>query len=104
MPHIDPVCLIHGKPWSENPPHWAGRCMYCCLCFKEFKSLEEMYLRPDGFREDIDECVSYSIIVASRMLSVTIPSGSRHLGHPVSELTSLPVLRMPPMTMGVSME
>ena len=29
---IDPVCLIHGKKWSEHP---FGRCLYCCVCFKE---------------------------------------------------------------------
>lgn len=27
---IDPVCLFHGKKWSE---HEGGRCLYCCICF-----------------------------------------------------------------------
>lgn len=54
---IDPVCLAHGKPWSANPPHWAGSCVYCCLCFKVFNNLEEMHLLPNGMREDVcHEC------------------------------------------------
>jgi hypothetical protein len=32
MMAIDPVCAIHGKRWSE---HEGGRCLYCCICFKE---------------------------------------------------------------------
>jgi hypothetical protein len=28
--NIDPVCLHHGKRWSE---HESGRCLYCCICF-----------------------------------------------------------------------
>ena len=53
MRNIDPVCLIHGKKWSENPPHWAGKCMYCCLCFKVLNSLKECNLLPNGSYEDI---------------------------------------------------
>lgn len=54
---IDPVCLIHGKRRSENPPHWAGRCMFCCLCFKELKSTDECMSLPDGSYEDVcKEC------------------------------------------------
>lgn len=26
----DPVCAIHGKPFSA---HEGGRCLYCCICF-----------------------------------------------------------------------
>ena len=28
---VNPVCLLHGKRWSE---HEGGRCLYCCICFK----------------------------------------------------------------------
>ena len=30
MTQIDPVCLFHGKKWSE---HEGGRCLFCALCF-----------------------------------------------------------------------
>jgi hypothetical protein len=39
----DPVCAIHGLPWSE---HDGGRCLYCCICFKP--------LTPDECAEDSD--------------------------------------------------
>jgi hypothetical protein len=51
--YIDPVCLAHGKPWSENPPHWAGRCLYCCLCFEVLNSTAECNSLPDGVYEDV---------------------------------------------------
>lgn len=50
---IDPVCLIHGQPWSANPPHWAGRCIYCCLCFTVLNSTAECNSLPDGGYEDV---------------------------------------------------
>lgn len=28
---VDPVCLVHGKRWSD---HDGGRCLYCSICFK----------------------------------------------------------------------
>ena len=46
---IDPVCLIHGKKWSE---HELGFCLYCCLCFKPL-TLKECNLLPNGKREDV---------------------------------------------------
>lgn len=50
---IDPVCLVHGMPWSANPPHWAGKCMFCCLCFKELKSTADCNSLSDGSYEDV---------------------------------------------------
>jgi hypothetical protein len=50
---VDPVCLIHGKRWSE---HEHGRCLYCCLCFKPL-TLDECHVDEDGQREDVcNEC------------------------------------------------
>lgn len=49
---IDPVCLIHGKKWSE---HKLGYCLYCCLCFKPLTP-EECHVKEDGTKEDV--CVS----------------------------------------------
>jgi hypothetical protein len=52
--NIDPVCLLHGKRWSE---HEHGRCLFCCLCFSEL-TLETCNLLPDGKREDVcHECL-----------------------------------------------
>lgn len=51
--YIDPVCLLHGKRQSENPPHWAGKCLFCCLCFKELKSTADCKSLPDGSYEDV---------------------------------------------------
>ena len=50
---IDPVCLLHGKRRSENPPHWAGRCLFCCICFKELKSTSDCMSTLDGGYEDV---------------------------------------------------
>jgi hypothetical protein len=53
MSTIDPVCLIHGKRWSE---HEHGRCLYCCLCFKPL-TVDECHVDEDGQREDVcNEC------------------------------------------------
>jgi hypothetical protein len=46
---FDPVCVFHGKPWSE---HEHGRCLYCCLCFKTL-TIEECNITVDGDREDV---------------------------------------------------
>jgi hypothetical protein len=50
---IDPVCLTHGVPCSVNPPHWAGRCLICQLCFKVLNSTAECNSLPDGSYEDV---------------------------------------------------
>lgn len=34
---IDPVCVIHGRRWSE---HDGGRCLYCCICFRPLEADE----------------------------------------------------------------
>jgi hypothetical protein len=53
MSQIDPVCLIHGKRWSE---HEGGRCLYCCLCFKPLEP-EECWADADGQKWDLcQEC------------------------------------------------
>jgi hypothetical protein len=57
---IDPVCLFHGKRWSEH------HCLYCCLCFKTL-TVEECHVRPDGTREDVCEaCAEHEIAAALR--------------------------------------
>lgn len=35
--HIDPVCAIHGRRWSD---HEDGRCLYCCICFRSLDADE----------------------------------------------------------------
>lgn len=65
---IDPVCLSHGLPWSANPPHWAGKCMVCCLCFKVLNSLDEMNPLGEGRFEDVClECAAGEREVAERL-------------------------------------
>ena len=47
---IDPVCLVHGKKWSE---HEDGKCIICCLCFSDdFEPWED----ENGVKWDI--CVN----------------------------------------------
>ena len=51
----EPVCLMHGIPWRL---HELGRCLYCCLCFREL-TVEECHLQPDGVRIDVcNDCVA----------------------------------------------
>jgi hypothetical protein len=50
---IDPVCFTHGLPWSTNPPHWAGRCLVCVLCFKVLSSTNDCNPIGDGKFEDV---------------------------------------------------
>lgn len=50
---IDPVCLSHGVPWSQNPPHWAGKCLVCQLCFKVLGGTDECNSLGDGSYEDV---------------------------------------------------
>jgi hypothetical protein len=50
---IDLVCLMHGQPWSANPPHWAGKCLICQLCFKVLDSTADCNSLPDGSYEDV---------------------------------------------------
>lgn len=52
---IDPVCLIHGKRWSEH------ECLYCCICFKDLTP-EECHVLPNGDKEDI--CNDCAIVEA----------------------------------------
>ena len=49
MSKIDPVCLIHGKKWSE---HELGFCLYCCLCFKPLTP-DECHVMENGKKEDV---------------------------------------------------
>lgn len=50
---IDPVCLLHGKPWSQ---HQLGRCLYCCICFKELTP-ETCWVDDMGQKWDMcEEC------------------------------------------------
>jgi hypothetical protein len=51
MSDFDPVCLIHGKRWSE---HALGRCLYCCLCYRALEP-EECWADEDGQKWDICE-------------------------------------------------
>jgi hypothetical protein len=46
---FDPVCLFHGKRWSE---HEGGRCLYCCLCFKTLTP-DECAVDADGQKWDM---------------------------------------------------
>jgi len=46
---IDPVCLIHGKKFSE---HELGFCLYCCLCFEPLTP-DECHVTKDGKKEDV---------------------------------------------------
>ena len=43
---IDPVCVFHGKRWSEHV------CLYCCLCF-ETLTPEECFVNGDGVKWDM---------------------------------------------------
>lgn len=52
-PTIDPVCLSHGVPWSANPPHWAGKCLICQLCFKVLNSTADCNPLENGSYEDV---------------------------------------------------
>lgn len=56
---LDPVCIFHGKRWSEH------HCLYCCLCFKTL-TLEECHVRSDGKREDVcEECAEHEALAAA---------------------------------------
>lgn len=50
---IDPVCLAHGLPWSANPPHWAGKCLVCALCFTVLNCTADCNPIGDGKFEDV---------------------------------------------------
>lgn len=55
---IDPVCIFHGKRWSEH------QCLYCALCYRDLTP-EECHVLPDGSREDVcNDCAAYE---AARM-------------------------------------
>lgn len=69
---IDPVCLIHGKKQSENPPHWAGRCLFCCLCFKELESILDCMSTSDGGYEDI--CIECGHLENLERKAMTTPT------------------------------
>lgn len=45
----DPVCVLHGKRWSE---HEGGRCLYCCICFKALTP-EECVMDSAGQKWDV---------------------------------------------------
>jgi hypothetical protein len=49
MKHLDPMCTLHGKRWSE---HQHGKCLYCCLCLMPL-TLQTCNVRPDGILEDM---------------------------------------------------
>lgn len=64
---IDPVCLSHGVPWSQNPPHWAGKCLMCQLCFKVLNSTADCNSLGDGSYEDVcRECAAAEEAANSR--------------------------------------
>lgn len=49
---IDPVCIMHGKRWSQHD------CLYCCICFKDL-TIEECHELSDGTKEDVcNECAA----------------------------------------------
>lgn len=61
---IDPVCVFHGKRWSE---HEGGRCLYCCLCFRTL-TVEECHVQSDGQKIDMcDECATLEQQMRERM-------------------------------------
>ena len=69
MSAIDPVCLFHGKRWSEH------YCLYCCLCFRTLTP-EECHVRADGKREDVcEECAAFE--QARREAEAVAPPASR---------------------------
>lgn len=43
---IDPVCIIHGRKFSEHD------CLYCCMCFKPLTPEQCMY-DDDGIQWDV---------------------------------------------------
>lgn len=43
---LDPVCVFHGKRWSEH------RCLYCCECFATFTP-DECWVDVDGQKWDV---------------------------------------------------
>lgn len=51
--HIDPICAIHGKRWSQ---HDGGRCLYCCICFVSLDNPDECWRDADGQLWDM--CIS----------------------------------------------
>ena len=47
---IDPICLPHGKKFSEH------MCLICQLCFRSL-TVDECHVRKDGIKEDVcNEC------------------------------------------------
>jgi len=46
---IDPFCAHHGKRLSE---HEGGRCLYCCICYKELTP-EECVVDIAGDKWDV---------------------------------------------------
>jgi hypothetical protein len=52
----DPVCLFHGRRWSE---HEDGRCLYCCICFNSNLTHETCATDSEGQKWDVcdtEEC------------------------------------------------
>lgn len=66
MTTIDPVCLIHGKPWSE---HKDGRCLYCCICFSPLEP-DECAVDTDGVKWDVckGECAREAGVIESSVI------------------------------------
>lgn len=61
-PQVDPVCLIHGKRWSE---HEGGRCLFCCLCFDELTP-EQCSRNEEGQLQDICfSCWAIELVLAA---------------------------------------
>lgn len=53
MDVIDPVCVFHGKRWSE---HEGGRCLHCPICFRSDLNYPH-YEDPSGQKWDLcQEC------------------------------------------------
>jgi hypothetical protein len=71
--YIDLVCLMHGVSWSANPPHWAGKCLICALCFEVLNSTADCNPLPNGRYEDI--CVACAAEEAALNAAQTIARG-----------------------------
>lgn len=68
-PTIDPVCLIHGKRWSE---HEIGRCLYCALCYVPLEP-EQCWRDEEGQAWDLCESCGVAEEVARKLVERSLP-------------------------------
>lgn len=74
--HHVTVCLMHGVPHSQNPPHWAGYCLYCVLCFKELRSLDDCFKSGESYEDICHECAVYeALIMAAKKHAAEMAKG-----------------------------